>query len=299
MPKIAYIEQNFTRKSQDLIDTANGIIDEYRAMGFSLTLRQLYYQFVARALLPNTDRAYNQLGTVVSNGRRAGLIDWNAIEDRTRFVRELGHWETPAEIIKSAADSFHLDRWGDQVYRPEVWIEKDALLGVIEDVCNKWDVPYFSCRGYVSDSEIWRAARRIIRHSNEGHRTLILYFGDHDPSGLDMTRDIEDRLGLFSRYEHFEVRRLALNMDQIDEYAPPPNPAKITDSRYEKYVAEHGAYSWELDALNPPVFTELIEAAIFEFLDHPRWDETKEREDTYIQKLTTVSEQWEELTEGM
>lgn len=252
-----------------------------------------------QALLPNTDRAYNQLGTLVSNGRRAGQIDWSAIEDRTRFLRERGHWETPADIIISAASSFHLDMWENQSYRPEVWIEKDALVGVIEDVCNKWDIPYFSCRGYVSDSEIWRAARRILRNSRCIQRTVILHFGDHDPSGLDMTRDIEDRLNMFSGYGKFKVLRLALTREQIDEYNPPPNPAKVTDSRYEKYVAEHGEYSWELDALNPPVFTELIEAAIFDLYNVDRWDETKERESTGIAKLKAVSENWEDLTNGI
>ena len=132
MPKICYVEKNFKATSVALIDHANAIIEEYAAQGFNLTLRQLYYQFVSRDLIPNTQRDYKRLGSVINDARLAGLIDWSAIVDRTRNLRELDHWTSAQDILSDAAGWYQVDRWAHQEVRPEVWIEKDALLGVIE-----------------------------------------------------------------------------------------------------------------------------------------------------------------------
>lgn len=177
MPKIAYEHKRFNPDTLKTIQEAESIIASYQAQGFSLTLRQLYYQFVARGLIPNTERSYNRIGNIVSDARRAGMIDWNAIEDRTRFMRDLSSWDRPQDIIKSAKESYHRDLWANQSHRVEVWIEKDALVGVIEGVCNDFDVPFLSCRGYVSDSEMWHQARRLLTHRNEGQSTVILHLG--------------------------------------------------------------------------------------------------------------------------
>ena len=163
------------------------------------------------------------------DGRLAGLIDWNRIVDRTRNLEGNSHWGNPGEIMRSAAHSFRLDKWANQPYRVECWIEKDALRGVIAGVCNELDIPHFSCRGYTSISEMWVAARRLQHWIARGQTPVILHLGDHDPSGVDMTRDIFDRLQTFMGGA--EVKRLALNWDQVEMYNPPPNPAKLTDSR--------------------------------------------------------------------
>lgn len=297
MPKIAYIEKRFTAQTEDIIASAEQIIEQYLAQGFSLTLRQLYYQFVARALLPNTEAAYNKLGTVISDARRAGRIDWNAIEDRTRFLRELGSWDDPQSILESAKDSYHRDLWETQPVRMEVWIEKDALVGVIEGVCNENDVPFFSCRGYVSDSEMWRGAVRMLRNGRQGQKTIVLHLGDHDPSGIDMTRDIEARLDLFSYFGDIEVRRIALTMEQIEEVNPPPNPAKMTDSRFSGYVAEYGDESWELDALEPQYIANLIEEHILAERDEEKWEEAVAEQEKEREQIADVIERWNELFE--
>jgi len=157
--------------------------------------------------------------------------------------------------VDACARQFRIDKWATQPRRIEVWIEKDALVGVIEGVCTELDVPYFSCRGYTSQSEMWVGAQRLAAHWRKAKQNpLILHFGDHDPSGIDMTRDIQARLQEFSfgtAGHPLELRRLALNMDQVELYGPPPNPAKLTDSRCEAYMEEHGNESWELDALEP------------------------------------------------
>jgi len=300
MPKICYVPKDFQDKTLYTIALAQVIIEEYRAQGFVLTLRQLYYQFVARDLIPNLQREYNKLGSVMNDARLAGLIDWNSIEDRTRNLQALPHWTSPSSIIRSAASSYRVDKWENQPWKVEVWIEKDALVGVLERVCNGWDVPYFSCRGYTSQSEMWGAAQRLIRCSGNGQETVILHLGDHDPSGLDMTRDIQERLRLFMRHEGVQpviVKRIALNMDQVSQYNPPPNPAKLSDSRANWYVGEYGYDSWELDALEPKVIEELIRVSIEEIVDPDIYQTDQETEAEGKSHLVKASDKWNEVEE--
>lgn len=99
----------------------------------------------------------------------------------------------------------------------------------------------------------------------------MIYFGDHDPSGIDMTRDVLERLSLFSDITPIEVHRIALNMDQVEELNPPENPAKLTDSRASSYVAKFGDSSWELDAVEPAELARLVEAKVLEFRDEKQW----------------------------
>lgn len=293
MPQICYTKKRLSRSSLDLIDQANEIITEYTEAGFRLTLRQLYYQFVARDLLANRQQNYKRLGVIMSDARNAGLVDWDAIEDRTRNLQDNNHWDSPADILAACAEQFRYDVWATQTYRPEVWIEKDALLGVFEPTCTELDVPLFSCRGYTSQSEIWVAGRRLLRHLGCKQTPLILHFGDHDPSGLDMTRDILGRLGLYSEHP-VDVNRLALNMDQIEKYRPPPNPAKITDSRYVAYCAIHGSDSWELDALDPRVLSDLARTAIEAIQDKKAWKKMLAAQALARLKLRKLGDQWDE-----
>lgn len=288
MPTIAYINKRLGAESLRTVEQALEIIAEYQRQGYSLTLRQLYYQFVSRDLIHNAQRDYKRLGDIISDGRLIGLIDWRAIVDRTRSERSNSHWNSPGEILESAAASFALDWWETQERRVWVLIEKDALVGVIEGACSELDVPYMSCRGYVSQSTIWALAQRIARHARDGQRPLVLHLGDHDPSGLDMTRDIQDRLELFTG-DAVEVQRLALNRDQIDAYRPPPNPAKVTDSRAKDYIAKHGRESWELDALEPAVISALIRDAVMAVIDEDAMDAVRARQAQHVETLQRLA----------
>lgn len=297
MPKIKYKEITFHASSLRIVEVCNRVIDEYTAQGFTLTLRQLYYQLVSRDIIPNRQKEYKRLGSIVNDARLAGLIDWNAIEDRTRSLRALSHWTTPQEIIASCAWQYKVDMWATQEYRPEVWIEKDALVGVIEGVCNEFDVPYFSCRGYTSQSEMWGASVRLKQYMRQKQTPIIFHLGDHDPSGKDMTRDIDDRLEMFMG--GVELKRLALNMHQVEQYTPPPNPAKTTDSRYAGYIAEFGQESWELDALEPAVIADLIRNAITGLIDPPAWKKVNNKVHRTRALLTKVASQWSALTKRL
>lgn len=298
--KIAYEKDVLASKTLAVIKQANEIIAIYGEQGYDLTLRQLYYQFVARGLMENTQANYKRLGDIVSKGRRAGLIDWDSITDRTRFLRRSSTWDRPSTIIQACASQFRLDLWAHQPSYVELWFEKDALMGVFERAAAKMRLPYFSCRGYTSDSEVWAAAQRLAARADNSEsdqlyleetgakpkrrrgklkprRVVILHFGDHDPSGLDMTRDIRERLELFGAGT-IEVRRLALNMPQIQQYKPPPNPAKETDSRFAAYRDAFGDESWELDALEPTVLAKLVEDELMELVDWVRWANGEARE---------------------
>ena len=336
MPLICYAAQKFSAGSMAIIDQANVILSTYEEQGFDLTLRQLYYQFVARAIIANKDTEYKRLGSIINDARLAGLIDWNHITDRTRNMRQNGHWSSPRDIIRSCANAFELDKWAAQDNYVEVWVEKDALVGVLQKACAPLDVPYFSCRGYTSQSEMWAAAMRLRSKLEAGKKCHIIHLGDHDPSGIDMSRDIEDRLTMFMRHHIMQrcvkaigpakegetkeswsdrvyeevwnggeyqqpvtIHRIALNMDQIEEYDPPPNPAKLTDARAKSYIEKFGDKSWELDALEPSVITQLITDTVVELRDQKTWEKISGEEDKHREQLSACAEKWEKVCKAV
>lgn len=282
--KEQFIDCTFREETLGRIEDANLIIEEYQAEKMKLTVRQLYYQFVARGLIENTEREYERTKGMLNRARLAGLIDWAAIEDRTRNLESLPTWDTPNDIIQSAARWYRRDLWAAQEYRLEVWIEKEALAGVIASICHELHVPFLACRGYVSQSELYDAGKRFANYKHQGQHVAVIHLGDHDPSGIDMTRDNRERLALFAE-EYIEVVRLALNYDQVEQYDPPPNPAKQSDSRFESYAEQYGDKSWELDALDPRVIRSLIRACVQQYQDDYLWAAAIEEQEDERQQL--------------
>lgn len=286
--RVVYKEKQFKDRTLRLIMLANNVIGEYQRQGFSLTLRQLYYQLVARGFIPNTKRDYKRLSSIINDARLAGLVDWLAIVDRTRTIRGNQHWSSPKSIVEAAISTYKIDRWYNQPYRVEAWIEKDALIGVLSGICHELDIDYFSCRGYASASSMWKAAQRLAGYRDDSDQwPIVLYLGDHDPSGIDMVRDISDRLELFSDGP-IEVRRIALTMDQIRTYRPPPNPAKVTDSRFQGYATTYGRDCWELDALEPQVIHDLVENRALGIREEDPWEEACGKEGAHIEELKAM-----------
>lgn len=277
-----------------IISYAKDILEEYEAQGYQLTLRQLYYQFVSRGLIENTARSYDRLGSAISDGRMWGLIDWGHIVDRGRNLESKSHWSHPGDVIASAASSYALDLWEDSDCRVEVWVEKQALEDVVAKACEPSDCAYIACKGYMSQSEVWAASQRLIRYEQRGQTVIILHLGDHDPSGIDMTRDNMERLVTFGA--HPEVIRIALNRDQIERYSPPPNPAKVTDSRFREYELEHGDESWELDALEPSVIAALITEHIDQYKDD-EYHRRREEQEKDRELLEACSDNWGDVVE--
>lgn len=296
--KIAYIEKTFNARSLDVIEMANDIIIEYAALGYDLTLRQLYYQMVARDYIPNKQTEYKRLGRVINDARLAGLVDWDAIVDRTRNLDKPDTWDTPQDIITAARQSYAIDLWQDQDYRLEVWVEKDALRGVISTIADRHQVANFSCRGYTSASEMWGAAQRLKGYIDDGQTPIIIHLGDHDPSGIDMTRDIIERLEMFTEGAEgldFEVIRVALNMDQVEEHDPPPNPAKEADSRFASYITTYGDQSWELDALNPTILDGIITTTIEQHRDADLFEARLQQQRDEKRVLAQIENNYDEI----
>ncbi len=302
MTLIAYEEWNPKPESVAKIDLVNQIIKEYQAQNYVLTLRQLYYQLVARGHIDNTERSYKNLGTLVTKGRMAGMISWRAVEDRLRTHHAPYIQEDDDELVDNLANFITFDRWDDQDNYLEVWVEKEALGNVIERACDPWQVRYMSCKGYMSASAAWRAGRRYRRQLRKGKQCHLIHLGDHDPSGIDMTRDNAERVDLFSESNfpgEVLVHRIALNMDQVEEFDPPPNPAKESDSRAAGYVAKYGDLSWELDALEPSFIEKIIKKEILDLIDDDRWVLVAQREEETKALLTRLSESWPELKETL
>lgn len=314
MSKQWYCDQNFRGATLSLIDTMNEIIEEYVEQGFRLTVRQLYYQMVARGHIENTQQSYGRICSVVNDAKMAGLMDWDAIEDRTReFIRRT-RWQSGKEIVQAAASGFHMDMWANQEHRVFVIVEKEALAGVLEVVCNEFDIPLLAARGYPSGTVLREFALRdllpAMGYNRNGERLegvkdgemkqrfIILHLGDHDPSGIDMSRDLSERLYTFvagvykphSRLASTLFTRIALNMDQIEEQSPPENPAKVTDSRFKGYEERFGDKSWELDALRPEYLANLIRRHTRRYIDAGLWEKRQKEVAIIKKRLLKVAE---------
>lgn len=286
----AFIAWNPHKATIEQVAQCVVIVQEYQAQGLVLTLRQLYYQFVSRDLIPNTERSYKNLGTIVSKARLAGLLDWDAIEDRGRRPDRPSQWRDIAELVDAAVSAYRLPRWDGQEHYAELWVEKAALAGVLEPIAQRWHATLMVNKGYSSQSAMYESAKRFKRAGQEHDELHLFYLGDHDPSGEDMVRDVRDRIQMFSNVS-VDVQKLALTMRQIEQYDPPPNPAKTTDSRAESYVRKHGAESWEVDALEPTVLQAIINDAFEEIVDHKKMRAIIVREELDKDRLQQAAKQ--------
>lgn len=280
MAREAYQEQNFRPASLRLIATMDNVIHEYLEQGYNLTVRQLYYQLVARGVIENTLRSYKNTANLINDAKMAGLLDWDAIVDRTREFIVRSHWTSGGQIIRATSEQYHEDLWNNQEFRVFVIVEKEALVGVLESTCKRWDVPLLAARGYPSGTVLREFAQaHLLPTLRKGQGLRILHLGDHDPSGIDMTRDLASRVDTFTygQCSSYEVHRIALTMAQVEEVRPPENPAKTTDSRFADYRERYGESSWELDALSPSYLNGLLEEHISHQVDQDLWQEREDR----------------------
>jgi len=283
---------HLSKANKQRLEQINEIIVRYAAQGYRLTLRQLYYQLVSQALIPNKVTEYAKLSKLLVNGRMGGEVDWDSIEDRLR-VPKIPYWVTGvAGAIKDTIDQYRLNRMEGQDNYIEVWCEKDALSNVLYRVTEEYHIRLMVNRGYSSCTAMHDAYERLDARSDL--KSYILYLGDHDPSGLDMVRDIRDRLDGFG-VEDVEVIHVAITREQIDEHNPPPNPAKVTDPRAGEYIAQHGDTSWEVDALNPETLHELLVNEIVELIDRDKYEAVLEREEEDKEKLREFAGRYSEV----
>ena len=275
--KQAFGEQKrITKKRRELIARIDEIASDYASRGMKLTVRQCYYQLVSRGVIPNSADEYKKIVDTVKTGRLAGLLDWEAFEDRGRYVRQNAHWDSPKEIIEAAARQYRIDTRATQPYYLETWIEKDSLVSILEDICLPLDVPCFSCRGFSSVTALYEASERI---KADGRPSIILYCGDHDPSGLRIAQNIEESLSQTFEVTNLTFRRIGITYEQVKAMNLPPFPAKEKDKNYDWYVRTTGlTEAWEVDALPPEILKKLYTDAISEYTDFTELERMREKE---------------------
>jgi hypothetical protein len=297
MAKQAFIEYKPHKATVQKIEWSNSIISEFQAQDYTLTLRQLFYQLVSRDLIENNKASYDSLSETLTNARMAGMVDWDAIEDRGRVPRILKSTNSIHDALYKTAEYFRVNRQSWQDKYIEVWCEKDALSGILERVTQHYHVNLIINKGYGSTTSAYSAAQRIKKELEDGKEFChILYFGDHDPSGLDMIRDVHDRLNMMQVTKGFEVKHIALTTSQVEYYNPPENNlkkdnfGKLTDPRGISYYKEFGNSSWEVDALSPEVLTDLLKVKIESVLDMSKFKEVCQIEEDWKKTLFELAE---------
>jgi hypothetical protein len=283
--------------TEELCFQIKKIANNYMYQDIKLTNRQLYYQLVAKDLIPNALEIYKRICKLLTDMRYAGELDWDSIEDRGRVPKKHAEWDSVKDLIESAVHSYRLPRWDDQNYYIELYCEKQAMESILKPIADKYHIYFGYNKGYSSASTVYELSKRVSQQIFNGKKVVILYLGDHDPSGIDMVRDIKERLIEFftmgddlvlDEYEvreNFQVKSIALTKEQIETHNPPPNPAKITDPRAKNYIKEHGQVSWELDSLDPESLIEITEDGIAEFLDKEKYEEVIQKEKNQITLL--------------
>lgn len=271
-------------KFEETVRRVNEIINQY---DFALTLRQIYYRLVAAGVIPNQRSAYNGLSAQLVKAREQGLVDASRIVDRSRRVDD-NAFDSPQSFLQAVRDTvdsnFMSRHWTSQERHVEIWVEKDALSSVIGQAVEDMNVIVAPSRGYSSFSYVRDAVYRFRRLAPK-RKVKILHFADHDPSGLDMTRDLRVRLESYSNCE-VVVERIALSFDQVQQYNLIPNPAKITDPRAQGYIDQYGDDCWELDAIEPDELVRIVQETVnAQITDEQAWAKAKNQDDRYRDKL--------------
>jgi hypothetical protein len=246
-------------KTEALIEAAHEVLAAHHPM----TVRQVFYALVSRQVVENTRSAYQAVGKALVAARKEDTIPWEWIEDRLRRPREVPMWSGLAGFATTAAGWYRRDVWDTQPAYVEVWLEKDALSGIFEEILDPYGVTLNVGRGYNGWDSIKNAADRLLDASDrleEFDAVTVLYFGDFDPSGEDMVRSLRERLAFFDCSP--ELVKCALTAGDITRYNLPPDFTKQTDSRRAAFVAQHGDVAVELDALPIDVLRSRLEEEV-------------------------------------
>lgn len=282
MKRHAKTEQLLNQVSEILFD-----LSDY----WPLTLRQVYYQLVSRQVIENRRSQYQKLSGLLARAREEGLISWETIEDRTRVFHNLSGWTDSRTFINSETkyflNGYRRDLLQSQDKYLEIWIEKDALSRIFTQTAGKYTVPVVVCRGFSSASFLNQYTRRAMSTDRE---PVILYFGDLDPSGIEIPRAIGrgiEKLGLT-----VTIKRCALLPDDITRYQLPhdPDALKETDTRAKRYISLYGRYAVELDALHPADLIDRIDSSITQNLNLSEFQREQEKQEKDLENINKIRE---------
>lgn len=272
-----------------IIEKGIPIVNEY---GGNLTLRALHYRLVAIGMT-NTVQHYKRVIAAMTVARWEGLVNFSSFVDHDRSVEGKTDYERTdvessveqgKESIEFWMRYYSKNRWENQEYYPEVFIEKKALQSVFDTPCNNMDVALCPCKGYPSLTYLDQASDRFREAECQGKKPIILYFGDYDPSGEDIPRSLKETI--IKMGVNIELKRFALMEHQVIEMNLPPAPAKKTDSRTANW---DGLGQVELDAIEPRQLQKMCTEAINQYFDRDLYvdllDQQMEESIEYKKKL--------------
>ena len=242
-----------------------------------MTVRQVFYQLVSHGVIDKTENEHKQpVAPHLVKLRNEHLIPFDWIEDHTRALHKPQTFESITDVLQAARNSYRRAIWANQDAYVQVWLEKDALAGIVRRVTDPYDVPLVVTRGYASLSLLHEAAEAI---KEQDKPTYVYYLGDHDPSGVDIPRKVEDGIHNYVPGVELYFERIAVTEDQIDQYDLPTRPTKQSDTRAKGFQGE----SVELDAISPEDLRAIVTKKITEHLDldaldRMRADEKLDRE---------------------
>jgi hypothetical protein len=264
-----------------IVDRAQQIVASYDT---PVTLRQLFYRLVAAEVLPNTHGAYKELSAQTVRARKAGTFP--DLMDTTRSIRTLPSYSGISEFAREMVWRYGVDRTEGQPVSVYLAIEKRGLLAQLESWFASLGIRFLPLGGYASQTFKDSVRRNVMRQDRPA---VLLYGGDHDPSGEDIDRDFIEQTDCWET-----VQRVALTWDQVVEHNLPPLPGKATDSRAAAFERRHGRLvQVELDALPPDVLRGLFQAAIDAYWDKSAYDEAVRREERDRERLEVVAEMLE------
>lgn len=272
-----------------LIDAAISILAEQNPM----TIRQLFYRLVSKSRVPNSLASYQMVSRIMTKCRDDGRCPFEWIADRSRPVYAATGFDDAVEYAATMRDGYRKNLWATQPEHVEVWVEKDAIIGSIEDVCNELGVTIRVGRGYWSTT----AAHGIAKiFASIDKPITVFYCGDHDPSGQNIQSELYARIQEYGSGD-FVMERLAISKDDITEFNLPPLPVKSSDPRASQFVRTHGNECVELDALPPTELRRRIQETVEQHIDDELWEAAKEIEKKEKSRIQDSMNQFSSMTD--
>ena len=228
-----------------------------------VTVRQLYYRLVTLNLCPKSENGYKSVSRGCANMRKDGTLPWTWITDQTRWQRKPDSYDSLQDALENMQAFYRRDLWRAQDNYVEIWIEKEALAGVVYPITSEWDVPLMVSKGFASLTYLHDAAETFKHKTELGKVCHIYYFGDYNPSGVDIRRDIQSKIANFAPLAAVEFHDVAVLPPQIERWSLPTRPTKRSDSRAKGWEGE----SVELDAIDPPQLRALVVDSIESCID--------------------------------
>jgi hypothetical protein len=333
MVKIRYpgAQTRFYDDKAALLPHVQAVIEEYAAAGFKLNPRGVAYRLEGTGVITKTDENFQQVEDVVKQGRMMGLIDWDLIQiGGDRAFSENPTWNGPKDRLQAAAKTYNDDKWARQKRRAYVLTEKVGLRGILEPVADEYDVPVRPCKGYDGLGDIRATALRIMAgtpggrllravhnttedgsitldeavagwsvddDSDQDQQAVVLFVGDHDPSGLDLERDVQAKLDTFGAAGLYELKRVAVTCDetcQADEIELHSNPAKESDKRWPGYIAAgHTDQAWEVESIEPTVLAARVREAILAEVDVDQWQTDVDQQESDRGRISALADDWD------